>query len=360
MTIRPSRLLGPLLVLLLFIAAVYLLSTQLTAEDLRKIGRRLGDIVATSPGLIVAAVALTAINYLILVGYDLLAVRYVGEPLRLRRIALASFTAYTCGYNFGSTVFGSSVRYRLYSAWGIPPMKILQLLVILALTFWFGLLALGGVVFVAAPLEMPQRLQQWRLPFFDVQPLAWMLDTRPLGWILLAVTLTYIGLSAAHRGSIKVRGVRLPVPPFRLTVYQLLIASADLLLVAGVLYVLWPASAPLSYLQVLGVYMLVFVIGVLSHVPGGYGVMEELLIVMIPDPAAMSDVLASWLLFRAIYYIAPLLCALVLLGCYEMVLHYRARKAAAAQPVEGTLEGGGAAGGGGQPAPAERRNPVDS
>jgi hypothetical protein len=74
----------------------------------------------------------------------------------------------------------------------------------------------------------------------------------------------------------------------------------------------------------------------------------------------MSDVLASWLLFRAIYYIAPLLCALVLLGCYEMVLHYRAGKAAAAQPAEGPAEGGGAAGGDGQPAPAERRNPVDS
>ncbi len=59
-------------------------------------------------------------------------------------MALASFTAYTCGYNFGSTLAGTSVRYRLYSAWGVPPLKILQLLIILALTFWFGMLALGG------------------------------------------------------------------------------------------------------------------------------------------------------------------------------------------------------------------------
>jgi uncharacterized membrane protein YbhN (UPF0104 family) len=331
MTIRRSRILGPLLILLLFGAAVWLLCRQLTVRDLRQIGAHLADMIVTSPGVILAAVGLTAVNYLILVGYDLLAVRYVGEPLRLRRIALASFTAYTCGYNFGSTVFGSSVRYRLYSAWGVPPMKILQLLVILALTFWFGLLALGGVVFVAAPMEMPQQLQQWRLPFTGIQPLGWMHDTRPFGWILVVVTLIYIGLSAAHRGSIKVRGTRLPVPPFRLTMYQLAIATADLLLVAGVWYVLWPASVPLSYLQVLGVYMLMFVTGVLTHVPGGYGVMEEVLVLLIPDPASMAEVGAAWLLFRAIYYLIPLLCALVLLGCYEIVLHRRARKAAAAQ-----------------------------
>jgi uncharacterized membrane protein YbhN (UPF0104 family) len=369
MKIRISRLLGPLLSLLLFVAAVWLLCTKLTLADLRSIFERLRDIVEDSPGRIVAAVALTALNYVVLIGYDLLAIRYVGEKLSLRRVALASFTAYTCGYNFGSTIFGSSVRYRLYSAWGVPAAKILQLLVILALTFWFGLLALGGVVFVAAPLAMPQRLQEWRLPLTGVRPLSWMLDTRPFGWILLAVTVIYIGLSAAHRGSIKMRGMRLPVPPFRLTLYQLAIASADLLLVAAVLYTLWPASAPLGYLQVLGIYMLVFVTGVLTHVPGGYGVMEGVLISILPDASALSDVGASWLLFRVVYYIVPLMCSLALLGCYEFVLHHRTGRAHGLRPPEGrpaepegpAAESGHSAGSNGDSARSlHRPNPVDS
>ena len=82
---------------------------------------------------------MTVVNYLILVGYDWFAVRWVGEKqLPLRKIALASFTGYAFSYNFGATLFGTSIRYRLYSAWGMPLRKILDLLVILGLTFWFG------------------------------------------------------------------------------------------------------------------------------------------------------------------------------------------------------------------------------
>jgi uncharacterized membrane protein YbhN (UPF0104 family) len=355
MTIRPSRILGPLLILLLFAAAVYLLSTQLTADKVRGIARRFAAMIRTSPGTIVLAVGLTALNYLILVGYDLLAVRYAGVSLSLRRIALASFTAYTCGYNFGSTLAGTSVRYRLYSAWGVPALKIVELLIILALTFWFGMLFLGGIVFIVAPLELPEALcatlARLHLHFSN---------TRPLGVIFLAIALAYVASSALHYASVKLWRWRLPVPPFKLTVCQILIASADLLLVAAVLYVLWPARVPMSYWQVLGIYMLVFVTGVLTHVPGGYAVMETMLIwiisqILVISGSQQKDVLAAWLLFRVIYYIAPLCCSLVLLGCYEMVLHYRARKELAAQAAEGR-----AAGSDGPPTHARPSNSVDS
>ena len=71
-----------------------------------------------------AASLLTVLNYAILVGYDWFAVRWVGEKdLPLRKIALASFTGYAFSYNFGATLFGTSIRYRLYSAWGMPLLK---------------------------------------------------------------------------------------------------------------------------------------------------------------------------------------------------------------------------------------------
>ena len=75
---------------------------------------------------------LTVLNYIILIGYDWFAVRWVGvKDLPLRKIALASFTGYAFSYNFGATLFGTSIRYRLYSAWGVSMRKILDLLVIL-------------------------------------------------------------------------------------------------------------------------------------------------------------------------------------------------------------------------------------
>ena len=145
-----------------------------------------------------------------------------------------------------------------------------------------------------------------------------------------------------------------------LNLVRVSLVLADLLLVAAVLYVLWPARVPMGYWQVLGIYMLVFVTGVLTHVPGGYAVMETMLIwiisqILVISGSQQKDVLAAWLLFRVIYYIAPLCCSLVLLGCYEMVLHHRARKALASQPAEGGAEASN-----GQAAPARPHNSVDS
>ncbi len=139
------------------------------------------------------------------------------------------------------------------------------------------------------------------------------------------------------------------MPPFKLTVYQVLIASADLLLVAAVLYVLWPATSPkFSYLQVLGVYMLVFVTGVLTHVPGGYGVMEAVLITIIPDSHARSDVIASWLLFRVIYYIVPLLFSLAAAGLLRVGAALPGPQAGGPGPAAGPAPGGRAVGGNGK------------
>jgi hypothetical protein len=65
---------------------------------------------------------LTGAGYLALTGYDLLAFRWIGRRLALRRIALASFIAYVFSHNVGlSFLGGSAVRYRMYSSWGVPP-----------------------------------------------------------------------------------------------------------------------------------------------------------------------------------------------------------------------------------------------
>ena len=65
-------------------------------------------------------------------------------------------------------------------------------------------------------------------------------DSRPFGILLLAMTGLYVGASLLHRGSLKIFRWTLPVPPFRLTIYQIAIASADMLVAASVLYVLFP------------------------------------------------------------------------------------------------------------------------
>ena len=270
---------------------------------------------------IVAASLLTVLNYAILVGYDWFAVRWVGEKdLPLRKIALASFTGYAFSYNFGATLFGTSIRYRLYSAWGVTLRKILDLLVILGLTFWFGVFTLAGVVFVAAPFPIPAQLRHLSLPFDETF------------WVGVLLLLCWPAGTWRSRpcvaSRLKLFGWQIPLPPLKLTLYQIAIACGDLLVAAAVLYALLPPIAG-GYVRILGVFMLAFVVAVLTHVPGGYGVFDALIVHFLPAEHGAS-VVAALLVFRVIYYWVPLLIAGIMLGVHEMTLPSMAKKSPAA------------------------------
>jgi uncharacterized membrane protein YbhN (UPF0104 family) len=65
--------------------------------------------------LIAAAVLLTVVNYIILAGYDLLALRFTGHRIPLARVLLTSFIGYGISNNTGHAwTSGGSVRYRFY------------------------------------------------------------------------------------------------------------------------------------------------------------------------------------------------------------------------------------------------------
>jgi uncharacterized membrane protein YbhN (UPF0104 family) len=306
---------GRLLVLLVFLAAAWLLYDRLKEYTFGQIR----EAIATMPPWhIVAASLLTVLNYVILIGYDWLAVRWVGEKdLPLRKIALASFAGYAFSYNFGATLFGTSIRYRLYSAWGVPLLKIVELLVILGLTFWFGVFALAGVVFVVAPFPIPAGLNHLKLP---------VADTFWVGVALVLVTLGYVTLDALHyRRPLRLFRWRIPLPPLRLTLYQIAIACGDLLVAAAILYTLLPPGEG-GYVRVLGVFMLAIVAAVVSHVPGGYGVFGVLIIEFLPKEHGPA-VVAALLVFRVIYYWLPLLIAAAMLSRNEWRLNREPKNA---------------------------------
>ncbi len=302
---------GRFLVLLIFLGAAWLLYDRLKHYSVQQIRDAL---VGIPMWHIAAASALTVANYLILVGYDWFAVRWVGEKdLPLQKIALASFTGYAFSYNFGATLFGTSIRYRLYSAWGVPLLKIVELLVILGLTFWFGVFTLAGVVFIAVPLPIPGRLkdlmERVNLP---------VTDTFWLGVVLLLVALAYVAHRALRRKPFRFFRWQIPLPPLKLTLCQIAIACGDLLVAAAVLYALLPTVEG-GYLTVLGIFLLAFVVGVLTHVPGGYGVFDGLILHILPVHQGPA-VFAAIVTFRVIYNWVPLLIAAVLLGRNELRL----------------------------------------
>lgn len=302
---RLLHLLGPLLVLLIFSGATWLLYHELRQYSYSDIRQSLGKITAARIWL---AAGLTVLNYLILIGYDLLAVRSIGHPLSLGKVAVASFVGYVSSYNFGALLGGTSVRYRLYSGWGLSAVEIVKLLTVLAVTFWIGFFALAGLVFLADPIATPAK---FHLPFASV---------RPLGVVLLLPVAAYLALCAWRRVPVRFRGWEFSLPSVRLSLCQIAVASADMLVAAGVLYVLLPSSLGISYPHFLGVYLLGVVAVICTHVPGGLGVFELIVLLML-NPDEPHRVLGALLAFRAVYYLLPLLAAAALLGANEIVLH---------------------------------------
>lgn len=295
--------LGPLLILCIFLGAVWLLHRQVSQYSIADIKRSLAAI--STPSLI-CSVLLMILNYAILVGYDWLALKGIKKTLPLSKVSLVSFVGQAVSYNFGALLGGSTVRYRFYSAWGFSPIDIVRLVLMLAITFWVGALGLVGGIFMIAPPDIPQELSM-HLPAQDI---------RPLGIVLFLIAMSYLVVCRCIHKPIHIFGKEFAFPPFRIAVAQALVAGADLVAAGACLYVLLPPDADVSFLQFLPSYLLAMVLVVVTHVPGGVGVLEVVILHL--TTADSQGVFAALLCFRVIYYLIPLLAAAMLFAVHEI------------------------------------------
>jgi phosphatidylglycerol lysyltransferase len=318
---KPKRLhsLGPLFGLLLFAVALWVLHHELKAYHLKDILCHLHELPAHRLFL---ALLLTVLSYLTLTCYDTLAVRYIQRPIPYGKTALASFIGYSFSNNTGfSMIAGASVRYRLYSTWGLSTFEITRLVAFCTLTFWLGFFTIAGGVFLSEPMMIPGALHH--LPFASV---------RPIGAIFLMFVVSYVLVTMFRKKPLVIRDWKFNLPSVRLLVVQLAVASLDWIIAGGVLYTLLPDSPRLSFMGFMSIFLLAQMAGLASQVPGGLGILETVVIVLLPSSLPASEVLGSLLAYRGIYYILPLLTAALLLGTQEIL-----NKKVALQRVAGAL-----------------------
>lgn len=303
---------GPLFAVLVMLAAFWLVRKELEHNSWRDIRAAISGVPLSQACL---AIGLTALNYVWLSGYDALALRYLGRRLRPTQILLGSFVGYAMSHNFGWIMGGTTSRFRLYSAWGLSAVEIVKLFAMLGLTFAVGFCAIAGVVFLTAPLPLPEKLQSlfahYHMP---------VRSTFGLGPVLLAVLGIYLMLCALGR-SVAFRGWRIDPPPLRLALWQVAVGAGDLILVSAVMYVLLPDGVQMSFWRFANVSLLAIGFGVGSHVPGGLGVIEATVLELVgfEDKAML---LGRLLAFRAIFYLLPLAVAVSLLGAHELFSHH--------------------------------------
>ncbi len=284
------------------VAAGWLLHRELRHLDLASVRGALSQL---APFRLLAAVGLTIVNYSLLVGYDALALREVGLRLPARRVAAASLTSFAASHNLGAWLGGATVRYRFYSGWGLSAGEIARILTLVGATHFSGLCVVSGVLFTLSPVALP-----WSgaLPFSTL---------RPLGAMLSCLSLAYAVLVATVRRSWVVWGVALELPRPPTALAQALLGAADLMVAASALYVVLPPELHLAYPTVLTAYLAAVVLTILSHVPGGVGVFE-LVVLTLCSAQSSEAAVASLLAFRAIYYLLPLCVAVCLMARNEL------------------------------------------
>jgi phosphatidylglycerol lysyltransferase len=296
--------LGPLLAVALFAGAIAILHHELAAYGYRDITRAAEAVGGAQLGW---AIALTALGYAVLPGYDAMALSYIRHPLPLRRTAFGSFIAYAFSQTLGLPLLtGNSVRYRLWSSWGLSSGEIGGALGFLAFSFAFGMVAVSGAVFLLEPASTATVLG---IP---------LLLLRSVGVLNLALVATYVTWSVTRRRPVTVLGRKVEVPSPRLVGIQLLIVGLDWTLAGAALYVLLPQGHGFTFATFLGVYLIAQFTGLVSHVPGGLGVFESIMVVLLKSYVPPSALLGALIAYRGVYYLLPFGVAVVLLGAHEL------------------------------------------
>lgn len=256
-----------------------------------------------------AAVVLTAASYWMLGFYDVLALRYAGKKIPYRRTVFIAFIAYAFGNNLTLGGFtGAAVRLRLYSGKGLTAVDVATVSGFCALTALLGLAALAGASLLMEPAQTGVALGLHQ---------AW---TVLAGLLLLAVVAAYVLWASFGRSPFEVRGWALREPGAAVGTAQLALGIVDFVTAAAVLWVLLPADARIGFPAFAGLYAVAVAAGLLSYVPGGLGVFEAVIVLVLPD-APVDELLGALLAYRAIYYLVPLVVAALLFLAEELRAH---------------------------------------
>lgn len=294
--------------------ALWVLHGELTHIRLADVRQAFGQVGRSAFGLTLLA---TACSYLALTGFDLLALRHLKQSLSYARIAAASFIATAVGHNLGLAMLtAGAVRMRLYTAWGLAASDVVLMAGLVAATFAIGVTCAAGLALLLEPTAAAGWLH---------------LDAalaRGLGALLLAAVLVYMAFARWWRRPLNLGRWQLQVPAPGMAWRQIALALVDLSCAALALWALLPAEAAPPFAVFLGVYVVAIVAGIVSHVPGGLGVFETVLLLALPQ-VPRDALLAAIVGYRIVYYLLPLALAALLAAALSL----RERRAKLASTV---------------------------
>jgi phosphatidylglycerol lysyltransferase len=297
------RFAGPVLsVLMLCLAlwALYRLAGEVSYHQVGEYMHRLRR------GRIGQAIVLTALGYAVMPLYDLFALHSIGRTLPKRRVALISFISYAFSNTLGMAMLVSgSIRYRFYIQAGLSTLDVAKVVLFCTLSFWLGLFAITGATLLLVPIPLGLPLARWHLL---------------LGIALSLIPLLWLAGGALLRRPIKLWRWKVQLPSVSVGLRQVFVGALDWGLAAAVLYALMPDSLALHFGSFLAIFALAQIAGLISHVPGGLGVFEAVMLAgfgATGNQALSAPILGALAAFRGVYYLLPLCAATVVVVIRE-------------------------------------------
>ena len=237
---------------------------------------------------LIAAAALA--SYAVYGLLDVIGAASLGLALPRWRVWLIAMTSYACNLNLGSLVGAAAMRYRLYGQQGVAVADVSRLIAMSMASNWMGFLLL----LTTLPLWGSERaLARWTG-----------------AGLALAISLAAVAVLAlyfyacASRKTWQLRGHAFRFPPWPVAAAQVGVAAANWALMGALLNLALGEQA--DYAQSLGSLLVAAVAGAATHVPGGWGVLDYVLVKGLAGSGDAHRLVAGVLVYRAAYYLLPL------------------------------------------------------
>ena len=259
-----------------------------------------------SRALIFVSILLTALSYIALVARDLSALSYVGVKVSTSALVLASFCGSALGNAIGHRALTADVvRDRVYGAVGVRPEQTARGRLFNNVAFGIGLGAFTAICLMLAGSAMGRLI-----------PIS-IIWIRCAGAVALLAIVGGLLMGVWRSKPVRLRRLQFEVPSLGNTTFHFLASIVDLAAAAAALWFLLPRGG-IDFFSFAAIFSAATALGVISGVPGGLGVFEVVMLLALRGMAPSNEIAAALLIYRGVYFIAPLMLAAAILAGFEL------------------------------------------
>ncbi len=273
------------------------LAFWLVAKEVERVGlSHLITIITETPWWVIGLASIfILLDYIVLSGYDVTALDYIGKKLPFATVfktsALGFAISNTVGHSFAS---GGAIRYLFYTPQGLSRHNILILIAFETLTLYIGM----GLIYLIAiilSLFIPNILAHFETFYIAA------------GFVSI-IFLIYFFAIVYPKHTLKIKNTFFKAPSFKITSMQCFIGVVDNFLVSIVFYCILRYYVETSFLPVFIIFTIAQITAQFSQVPGGLGVLSTLFILLFPHTLSQkAGILAGLFVFRFLYFFVPLI-----------------------------------------------------